>query len=62
MGLTASIKELEEAVKCLTDNGRWIALEHMKALLESGYTKTPTRSDIEKEGNVIFPKWRALHE
>jgi len=64
MGLTASIEELEEAIEKLNDNGRWIALKQVNALLKAGYTK-PSSSEtwtgyyrgVKKDRNIVFPEW-----
>jgi len=63
MGLTASIKELEEAIKRLNDGGRWVALKQLNALLDAGYGEKPISetwtgyySSVEKDGNIVYPK------
>lgn len=58
MGLTASIEELEESIKRLTDIGRWITLQHINALLKNNEYKRSL--DVETTSNgtkiIVFPK------
>jgi len=63
MELTATQNEVEKVIKILNERGKWIILETCKALAKheiyrnyesawTGYFK-----GIEREENIIFPKW-----
>jgi len=53
----------EEVIEKLNDVGKQIAFKQLQALLEAGYVKSSSETwtgyyhGIEKEGNIVFPKW-----
>jgi len=52
---TQQQSELEEVFKRLSDNGRWIALQQVKALLKNPDYRRPPDKEITSSGAVIIP-------
>jgi len=52
-----------EVIEKLNDVGKQIAFKQLQALLEAGYVESSSETwtgyyhGIEREGNIVFPKW-----